>query len=168
MISIYRNTIKLILFILCISSLFFSCGKCNTKSLGQPFCDNGYNEWTVAEIIEGSITGFDFNNSPIVIRRQTQYDSLMSEHKPIEVDFEKHTLLGMGGGGSGQGINTMAWVCRNTQKDEVKMYVKYSMENQCAGSGIISIPFVYWAKVPKLSTETKVYFEAIDVNPFDD
>lgn len=164
----FKNLIILTTVLISIVIISVSCGKCSTKSVGQSYCDHGYDEWQEAEIIRGSTSYFNFNNSPHIIRSQAEYDSLLTDNKPFELDFEKYSLLGVGGGGYGQHLNSIAWVCRNAETDEVKMYVKYSMENQCAGSGVFSIPFVYWAKVPKLSFETKVYFETIDVNPFDD
>jgi len=163
-----KKALLLSLSLFMITALFLSCGKCSNKSVGQSFCNHSYDEWLDADIIKGSTNSFNFQNSPHIIRNQDEYDTIMGDRKPFEVDFDKYSLLGVGGGGYGQSINSISWVCRNAETDEVIMYVKYSMENQCAGSGVFSIPYVYWAKVPKLSPEAKVYFEKIDVNPYDD
>jgi len=148
--------------------LFCSCGKCSYKQVGNPYCVQGYDEWEDAEIKE---VGWheDFGvNSPYIIKSQAEYDSLLPNYRPFDMDFERYSLLGVDVGTDwGRKIRTIGWVCRKADTKEVKMYVKYSLSEQCAGSGIGSHTFSYWAKVPKLSDDDRVYFHVIDVNPYD-
>lgn len=169
MTSILRNRFKLILLILSITSLFYSCekGRCSYKSVGESFCEQGYDEWESVEIIKGDYHTHFRRNSPLIIRSQVEYDSLMSDYQPVEVDFDEYSLLGVElitGWGSSK--SSICWLCRKKEPNDVKMYVKYSLADQCSGSGISSMYIAYWAKVPKLAEEAEVHFHVIDVNPY--
>lgn len=159
---------KLFLSIFILALLFYSCGKCSYKPVGQPYCVKGYDELEDVEINRGDYHENFGKNSPYVIRNQAQYDSLMPDYQPYDVDFDNYSLLGVEIGTDwGDDINSICWVCRKEETNEFKMYVKYSLKDQCAGSGIYSMYLAYWVKVPKLSEDARVYFHVIDVNPFD-
>lgn len=159
---------SLLLSIFTVIILFYSCGKCSYKPVGQPYCVKGYDEWEEVEIKRGNYHENFRKNSPYIIRNQLQYDSLIPDRQPYEVDFEKFSLLGVEILTNwGDDMRSICWLCKKEETKEYKMYVKYSLKDQCAGSGISSMYLAYWAKVPKLADDAQVYFHVIDVNPFD-
>lgn len=101
------------------------------------------------------------------------YDTLFYNYSPYpdrpfgEIDFEHYTLIGMDERrNEGKTLKYEMGVCEDTDSKTIVFTARYSLEYQCAGSGIQRLQASFWAIIPKISEDDTVLFEAVDANPF--
>ena len=161
---------KITFYLIIISITFFSCSKkCRYLGLGSTDCVSGYNQMENTQIKYVSYHEAFNSNNQYIITSDNEYDSIFTNEKPVKnVDFHIYSLIGVDVVTDwGHEMKKTAWLCDNESTRTIRLTVKYSLSDQCAGSGIYSIPFSYWAIIPKLADDKIVEFLVIDVNPFD-
>lgn len=163
---------KIFILLLIINTGIYGCRRgCIYVDPGDVKCKDSYSK------IEGVQTHYQLHHhlfedeTTYVVQDSHTYDTLFYSYSggtgPFgEIDFTKNTLIGMDEfTSSGKEIKYSMGVCKNEDSHTIMFTVRYSLSNQCAGSGIEGKPASFWAVIPKVSESEKVLFEPIDVNP---
>jgi len=90
--------------------------------------------------------------------------------KPFgEIDFGNYTLIGIDEqAGRAKSLKSNMGVCSSDDGHTFIFKIRYSLKDQCAGSGIFILHASFWAIIPKISEDDHVIFEPLDVNPYQD
>jgi hypothetical protein len=132
--------------------------------------NNGLVENTV--YIHSNIAGTP-DNQIIQIDDDTSYyhqfrGFYLDPYPPLgKIDFKTKTLLGVHITTSmADGVTSQGYLNKKLWQNIFTYTVQYSLKDQCAGSGIMSINFTGWLIGPKLPPQSIVQLKTEDVNPF--
>jgi hypothetical protein len=165
-------TIKYLIFLLVfifIAVIQLACRKeCRDIPVDKISCDKHYDATGSAIYYSPKWWGVFSNQENLLIYDYPTYDSILGSSHPFgNLNFEEVFLIGIFRTTNyGSDVDVKACVCENTKQNKLKLNVKYSLSNQCAGSGISEQAFIVWAVVPIKYKNYTIEYGVKDINPF--
>jgi hypothetical protein len=146
-----------------------ACRKeCSNIAVDKISCDKHYDATGSAIYYSPLWWGLFSKQENLVILDFPTYDSIFHDSQPFgDLNFDEDFLIGIFRTTNwGSDVDVKACVCENTKQNKLKLNVKYSLSNQCAGSGISEQAFIVWAVVPIKYKNYTIEYGVKDINPF--
>ena len=149
--------------------LQLACRKeCRDIAVDKISCDKHYDATGSTIYYSQRLWGVFSNQENLVILDSSTYDSIFHDSKPFDdLNFDEDFLIGIfRTANDGSDVDVKACVCENTKQNKLKLNVKYSVFNQCAGSSLLPQAFIVWAVVPIKYQNYTIEYGVKDINPF--
>ena len=146
-----------------------ACRKeCRDIAVDKISCDKHYDATGATIYYSPLWWGLFSDQENLVIPDFPTYYSIFHDSKPFgDLNFDEDFLIGIfRTTNEGSDVDVKACVCENTNQNKLKLNVKYSLSNQCAGSGIHQQAFIVWAVVPIKYINYTIEYGVKDINPF--
>ncbi len=148
-----------------------SCRKeCRNIEVPDIRCDNHYDD-AEAQILYkpwGSVFLDSGSSKNIFIADSATYDSVFFNRRPFgDINFNDQFIIGIFRlTNEGFEVHVKAKLCIHTKENKLKLKVKYSVYDQCAGSNISKKPVSVWVILPIKYVDYDIIYDIEDINPW--
>jgi hypothetical protein len=144
--------------------------KCRNIAVGSIGCDAGFETYSDAiPLSDNSITSDIWINHEgnYKITDTAAYNKVFWKKPYDNLNFDDWIVIGIiKRTNSGKELVYKTKVCVNRTAQKLVLTVRYSLYDQCRGSGIDEHLLSIWVKLPKSFNSYDIKYDIVDVNPY--
>ena len=141
--------------------------ECRDVSLPSPDCEKGYSMDYDYKYHQLSTEPTNVPTQKImIVNDDSTYHALFPKNSLGNINFKSNSLIGTCvATNPAASLTSQGYICKKENENKWRYTVKYSLKDQCKGSGIFKLYLSAWVIGPKLASNAVVDLTVTDINP---